>query len=117
MWKNVLVFLNCKAVAKILPAMSGKAETLTLRPVIPKRLTGAIHEGSVLSDTSVILTDVENSNDICYDKSAVKAAKIIYFYIIYLRRVLFEKVQHIGDCGLTGRFADNHTSLPLKSSF
>ena len=29
MWKNVLIFLNCKAVAKILPAMSGKAETLT----------------------------------------------------------------------------------------
>ena len=33
MWKNVLIFLNCKAVAKILPAMSGKAETLTWRVV------------------------------------------------------------------------------------
>ena len=31
--------------------------------------------------------------------------------------VLFEKVQHNGDCGLTGRFADNRTSLPLKSNF
>ena len=64
-----------------MPGMSGEAESLTLRPVIPKRLTGAIHEGNVLSDTSVILTDVENSNDICYDKSAVKAAKTIYFLL------------------------------------
>ena len=36
---------------------------------------------------------------------------------IILRRVLFEKVQHTGDCGLTGRFADNRTNLPLKSNF
>jgi len=36
---------------------------------------------------------------------------------IIIRRVLFEKVQHTGDCGLTGRFADNRTSLPLISSF
>ena len=47
MWKNIFIFLIFKAVAQILPGMSGKAETLTLRPVIPKRLTGAIHEGSV----------------------------------------------------------------------
>jgi hypothetical protein len=33
-----------------------------------------------------------------------------------LRRVLFEKAQHAGDCGLTGRFADNRTSLPLKGN-
>jgi hypothetical protein len=42
----------------------------------------------------------------------VKAAKnhlyFYYFSLFVLRRVLFEKVQHIGDCGLTGRFADNH---------
>ena len=31
-----------------------------------------------------------------------------------LRRVLFEKVRHIGDCGLTGRFDRDRTSLPLK---
>ena len=29
--------------------------------------------------------------------------------------MLFEKVQHTGDCGLTGRFADNRTSLKLNS--
>jgi predicted N-acetyltransferase YhbS len=30
------------------------------------------------------------------------------------RRVLFEKVQHNGDCRLTGRFEDSQTNLPLK---
>jgi hypothetical protein len=34
----------------------------------------------------------------------------------FLRRLLFEKAQHTGDCGLTGRFADNRTSLPLKGN-
>ena len=51
MWKNIFIFLIFKAVAQILPGMSGKAETLTLRPVIPKRLTGAIHEGNVCYST------------------------------------------------------------------
>jgi len=33
------------------------------------------------------------------------------------RRVLFEKTtQHTGDCGITGRFACNHTNLPLKGN-
>ena len=59
-----------------------------------------------------VLKHVEGTDDICYDDLAAKAAKNIF-----LRRVLFEKVQHTGDCGLTGRFADNRTSLPLKSNF
>ena len=73
MWKNVLIFLNCKAVAKILPAMSGKAETLTWR--------GVSNDAS--RSASEIVTDVENSVVLCYDKSAVKTAGK-HFYIIYL---------------------------------
>ena len=34
----------------------------------------------------------------------------------FLRRVLFEKTQHTGDCGLTGRFGRNRTNLPLKGN-
>jgi hypothetical protein len=55
---------------------------------------------------------MDGTVDICYDVDTANAGK----YTI-LRRALFEKVQHTGDCGLTGRFADNHTSLPLRSSF
>ena len=32
------------------------------------------------------------------------------------RRVLFEKVQHTGDCQLNGRLADDQTNLHLKSN-
>jgi len=59
-----------------------------------------------------VLNSMDGTVDICYDVDTANAEK----YTI-LRRVLFEKVQHTGDCGLTGRFADNHTSLPLRSSF
>ena len=38
---------------------------------------------------------------------------VLYIKII-IRRVLFEKVQRTGDCGLTGRFVVGYTSLPLK---
>jgi hypothetical protein len=31
-----------------------------------------------------------------------------------LRRVLFEKVQHTGDCRLTGRFAGDHHKPPAE---
>ena len=34
----------------------------------------------------------------------------------FLRRALFEKVQHTGDCGLTGRFDRNRANLPLKGN-
>ena len=37
-------------------------------------------------------------------------------HVIIVRRELFEKAHHIGDCGLTGSFADSRTSLPLKSN-
>lgn len=33
---------------------------------------------------------------------------------IILRRVLFEKVQHTGDCRLTGRFADDQNKPPAE---
>ena len=32
--------------------------------------------------------------------------------IFILRRVLFEKVQHNGDCGITGRFAVSQNKPP-----
>jgi len=35
-------------------------------------------------------------------------------YII--RRLLFEEKQHLGDCRLTGRFAQSQTSLPVLQS-
>ena len=35
---------------------------------------------------------------------------------IFLRRVLFEKAQYTGDCGLTGRLDRNLTNLPLKGN-
>ena len=59
-----------------------------------------------------VLKYMDGSDDICYDVDTANAEN---YYT--LRRVLFEKVQHTGDCGLTGRFADNRTSLPQRSSF
>ncbi len=61
--------------------------------------------------TEGVLNSVDGIVDICYDVDTANAGK----YTI-LRRVLFEKVQHTGDCGLTGRFADDHTNLPLKGN-
>ncbi|MCR5138287.1 MAG: hypothetical protein K6C12_14565, partial [Oscillospiraceae bacterium] len=35
-------------------------------------------------------------------------------HIIFLRRVLFEKAQHTGDCRLTGRFAGSQNKPPAE---
>jgi hypothetical protein len=42
-------------------------------------------------------------------KAAMEAREFI--------RVRLHEVLHTGDCGLTGRFADDRTNLPLKGSF
>ena len=40
--------------------------------------------------------------------------EVFVYYKNILRRVLFEKVQHTGDCRLTGRFADDLNKPPAE---